>query len=327
MLHIHLQTPLVNMSSLDLATAQKLKEEARLNLEGYQQTLEGLYRHLIDLGKEYNAAGLIAGQQLQIYGTPTSTIGGVSSYSEDQAKIREREANTRADIKKFQDKVDEAQKQYSLANDAVTKATTQASSQSVDMRFVKALQAVWKSPQLTGTFGRIDILADLASLLSDITRYTERTYAATLKSYDVSSLFNDLNKLNKTSHGELIDTAFSKTFASKVVDPYLRGEQKDMEMLLTFWSRDEDARLRDALPAFMDTEKWQVEELGAATLSNRLANNQTRYLTSVIRRVSNMLATAYSDKASDMMKVQDLAVKSTLVIVGPAAEYFQEGDF
>ena len=173
-------------------------------------------------------------------------------------------------------------------------------------------------------FGRIDILADLAATLQEIVDRATGDYQARLQSYDVISVLRDLRLLNRISHGKAPDAPFSEAFYKKVVDPYIKGEQKDVELLLTFWSRDEDARLRDALPVFGQAANWNVNEDTVIRRSRSLNENQMRYLAGVIRRMSNMLATAYKDKASDMMKVQDLAVRSTSALIEPVNVYLEQ---
>lgn len=182
-----------------------------------------------------------------------------------------------------------------------------------------ALSVVLRSEQLTGLYGRIDILRDLADALAEVADNSKVEQRNDLLAYNTRGISDNCEYLrllgsgqrNVSVRGGLVESLRS------VIRKFLIGEEKDLQKLLEVWSRDQDAYLRDKILVFMDSKKWLPTFLAErrCLVEKRLSVNQNRYTTGGLRRVSDILISEHHDASNDVSNAVNLSIKATEDIV------------
>lgn len=175
----------------------------------------------------------------------------------------------------------------------------------------QVLSEALKSEHLTGPFGRISILEQLANLAQEIAFMYEGPEKSTFISHGMKlhELLDDIEFLT-TIQGPPSKFKPSPILMNKVISPFLAGN-RDIAGLLAIWSRDEDSKLRERLPIFINAMSQQRDYIKKLVI---LSDNQSRYLTGSLRRIANIFSEARPDKAVDMRNLFNIATSSTLAI-------------
>lgn len=170
-------------------------------------------------------------------------------------------------------------------------------------------------------FGRLTILRDLASIIISATRrdverrsvasYANETYFAynTLGgSIYETSVFADAEYVRATidflADKGPSDIALTRSVLTDVVEPLLSDQNKDPELLVALWAREEDMKLRAQLPGLIDK---MID-----TLKIKAFANQARYATSVVVRMGDITIEARPNKTQEVERVVMAVAQSTV---------------
>lgn len=176
-----------------------------------------------------------------------------------------------------------------------------------------ALKSVVESPHLVDMFGKLSILHNLVSQLYEI-RNKYLVSEAKVGTEYVDRIIGDVNYL--TGSAQSLEP--SSDLVQGVIQPFLSGEQKDLQGLVTQWIRDQDAILRANIGHFTNFKNWKTNienfELVNCKVLLGLMSNQNLYLTGIVRITTNMIANAFPDQAAQMNNASQLAAASTTIL-------------
>lgn len=170
------------------------------------------------------------------------------------------------------------------------------------------IKTVIVSEQITGIYGRVSILDDLLDILIEVSE------GSLQDSRELRSLKEAITLLY--SGNRAIEN--NPIIVEGIIGPYntdLKSPKPiGLEAIIVIWAREKDSILRDQLPQYVKVVKGANDKTMSGKLLLRIQYNQLRYTSGMIRRVSNMLAAVYKDKAADMMKAESLVSKVMLAL-------------
>jgi hypothetical protein len=164
-----------------------------------------------------------------------------------------------------------------------------------------------KSVEAQTYYGRANILQDLVNILTDINPddsylgsllYALGIVGATVSTHDTAG--------NNITNDLISDLALRSTIERQILDPFFEEYKRTgnvspakLEKIIALWLRDRDAEVRWNLKKYTaNLDKFPINKQSEFMIL--LDENQLRYTTGIVRRMSNLLKAKYPDKVSEM---------------------------
>lgn len=167
------------------------------------------------------------------------------------------------------------------------------------------------SPQLVGDYGRIDILLDLIVIIrghytiedvTDIFKRIEPVHVEAIRTAKkIAQLRDVLSDEKDLWMNDMLIKLEQDTKGKSSAEQYAIVETQ-----LALLARDWDTALRTQIPFLYQEENWAGGWSGTGPWYTKFLDNQNRYTTAALIRMSGLISKAYPDKAGDMKALQQL---------------------
>jgi len=183
-------------------------------------------------------------------------------------------------------------------------------------RFQENIQKALSSPQLTGTYGRIDILDELCSIYLDIYRIASDLAGIADVQQDASKIQGGIVWIRAGGMANVgrLGAPMENSIVRDIVIPFFSHSDvkiSSTEMDIALWARTQDEKLREQMGVALSTDAWQTDKFVKNSILLHASINQNRYLTGAVRRIANLVKSALPARTSEMTKFYDLSSEST----------------